>query len=73
TTTNQSAETQRDFNAGSLTSNDGTSQDGMVMPIWKDPSHYETASINENDDAPEFDGRTNLLFGPTSKTKRWEN
>ncbi|GJR45057.1 putative ribonuclease H-like domain-containing protein [Tanacetum coccineum] len=55
---------------GSLTSNDGTSQDGMVMPIWKDPSHYETASINENDDAPESFNAAELRNGDKSNDNR---
>ncbi|GKG05295.1 hypothetical protein Tco_0325381, partial [Tanacetum coccineum] len=33
--------------------NNGTSQEGIVMPIWKDASYFETTSINKKDDSPE--------------------
>ncbi|GKG52636.1 hypothetical protein Tco_0549748, partial [Tanacetum coccineum] len=45
TTTNESAGTQGDLNEGTITWNDGTIQDGIVMPIWKDASYFDTPSI----------------------------
>ncbi|GJX91905.1 putative ribonuclease H-like domain-containing protein [Tanacetum coccineum] len=33
--------------------NDGTSQDGIVMPIWKYASHFDTPFINVSHDEPE--------------------
>ncbi|GKE01548.1 putative ribonuclease H-like domain-containing protein [Tanacetum coccineum] len=50
TTTNESAGTQGDLNEGTITGNDGTIQDGIVMPIWKDASYFDTPSIKVSHD-----------------------
>ncbi|GKF83948.1 hypothetical protein Tco_0248846 [Tanacetum coccineum] len=53
TTTNEFVGTQEDLDAGTFIGNNGTSQDGIVMPIWKDASYFETASMNDGHDTPE--------------------
>ncbi|GKE23587.1 putative ribonuclease H-like domain-containing protein, partial [Tanacetum coccineum] len=53
TPTNKPTGTKEDLNACTFTGNDGTSQDGIVMPIWKDASYFETASMTDNLDENE--------------------
>ncbi|GKD53874.1 putative ribonuclease H-like domain-containing protein [Tanacetum coccineum] len=52
TSTNESAGTQGDLDAGTLTGKDGTSQDGIVMPIWKDASYFDSPSKQVGNDDP---------------------
>nr|GEU66142.1 hypothetical protein [Tanacetum cinerariifolium] len=54
---NESAGTQGDLNAGTSSGKEATSQDYIVMPIWKDASYFDTPSKdvengthNEDDD-----------------------
>nr|GEZ57179.1 hypothetical protein [Tanacetum cinerariifolium] len=53
----ESASTQGDLNAGTSLGKEATSQDYIVMPIWKDASYFDSSSKdvkdgthNENDD-----------------------
>ncbi|GJX53103.1 putative ribonuclease H-like domain-containing protein, partial [Tanacetum coccineum] len=49
--TNESASTQEDQNAGTFLEKDGTSQDCIMMPIWKDASYFDSPSkLMGNDD-----------------------
>ncbi|GJU59430.1 putative ribonuclease H-like domain-containing protein [Tanacetum coccineum] len=53
TTTNESAGTQGDLNAGTFTGNDETSQDCIVMPIWKDASYFDSSSKDDGNEEPQ--------------------
>ncbi|GJV29351.1 putative ribonuclease H-like domain-containing protein [Tanacetum coccineum] len=53
TTTNESAYSQGDLNAGTFTWNDATSQDCIVMPIWKDTSYFDLSSKDNDNEAPQ--------------------
>ncbi|GJS22438.1 putative ribonuclease H-like domain-containing protein [Tanacetum coccineum] len=52
TITNESAGTQGDLNAGTSTGKEGTSQDYIVMPIWKDASYFDSLSKDVGNDEP---------------------
>ncbi|GKF94535.1 hypothetical protein Tco_0284235 [Tanacetum coccineum] len=52
TSTNKSAGTQGDLNAGTFTRKEGTSQDCIVMPIWKDASYFDSPSKEVGNDDP---------------------
>ncbi|GJU16977.1 putative ribonuclease H-like domain-containing protein [Tanacetum coccineum] len=53
TSTNESAGTQGDPNAGTFARKPGTSQECIVMLIWKDASHFDSPSKEvDNDDEP---------------------
>ncbi|GKC91442.1 hypothetical protein Tco_1152091 [Tanacetum coccineum] len=52
TSTNESAGTQEDQNAGTFLEKDGTSQDCIVMPIWKDASYFDSPSKQMGNDDP---------------------
>ncbi|GJW59363.1 putative ribonuclease H-like domain-containing protein [Tanacetum coccineum] len=52
TSTNESAGTQGDLNAGTFPEKDGTSQDCIVMPIWKDTSYFDSPSKEVGYDDP---------------------
>ncbi|GKD81411.1 putative ribonuclease H-like domain-containing protein [Tanacetum coccineum] len=52
TSTNESAGTQGDPNAGTFTRKPGTSQDCIVMPIWKDASYFDSSSRDNGNDDP---------------------
>ncbi|GJX34308.1 putative ribonuclease H-like domain-containing protein [Tanacetum coccineum] len=52
TSTNESAGTQEDQNAGTFLEKDGTSQDCVVMPIWKDASYFDSPSKQMGNDDP---------------------
>ncbi|GJT43805.1 putative ribonuclease H-like domain-containing protein [Tanacetum coccineum] len=56
-----------------VTRDDGTSQDGIVMPIWKDPSYYETTSMSEKTDAPESSNAAELRNGEKSKEDKQDD
>nr|GEY09604.1 putative ribonuclease H-like domain-containing protein [Tanacetum cinerariifolium] len=47
----ESAGTQRDLNAGTSSGKEATSQDYIVMPIWKDASYFGSPS-NDVEDGP---------------------
>ncbi|GJR33720.1 ribonuclease H-like domain-containing protein [Tanacetum coccineum] len=53
TSTNESAGTQEDLNIGTFTVKEGTSQEGIVMPIWKDVSYFDSSSKDANHDEPQ--------------------
>ncbi|GKB72977.1 putative ribonuclease H-like domain-containing protein [Tanacetum coccineum] len=55
TITNESAGTQGDLNAGTFTGKEGTSQDCIVMPIWKNASYFDSSSKNDDKDESEDD------------------
>ncbi|GKE88081.1 hypothetical protein Tco_1565556 [Tanacetum coccineum] len=44
TITNESTSTQGELNAGTSTQKEEISQDCIVMPIWKDASHFDSPS-----------------------------
>ncbi|GKF22894.1 hypothetical protein Tco_0075216, partial [Tanacetum coccineum] len=44
TSANESAGTQGDLNADTFTGFDGTSQDFVVIPIWKDTTYFDSTS-----------------------------
>ncbi|GJZ69673.1 putative ribonuclease H-like domain-containing protein [Tanacetum coccineum] len=48
-----SAGTQGDLNADTFTGKEGTSQDCIVMPIWKDVSYFDSSSKDYNHDEPQ--------------------
>ncbi|GJW51264.1 putative ribonuclease H-like domain-containing protein [Tanacetum coccineum] len=48
TSTNESASTQEDLNTCTFTEKEGTSQYGIVMPIWKDVSYFDSSSKDAN-------------------------
>ncbi|GKA18697.1 putative ribonuclease H-like domain-containing protein, partial [Tanacetum coccineum] len=52
TSTNESAGTQEDQNAGTFLENDGISQDCIVMPIWKDALYFDSPSEQLGNDDP---------------------
>ncbi|GKE22964.1 putative ribonuclease H-like domain-containing protein, partial [Tanacetum coccineum] len=52
TITNESAGTQGDLNAGTTTGKEGTIQDYIVMPIWKDASYFDSLSKDVGNDEP---------------------
>ncbi|GJU32453.1 putative ribonuclease H-like domain-containing protein [Tanacetum coccineum] len=52
TITNESASTQGDLNAGTSTGKEGTNQDYIVMPIWKDASYFDSLSKDVGNDEP---------------------
>ncbi|GKE43501.1 putative ribonuclease H-like domain-containing protein, partial [Tanacetum coccineum] len=43
----------RDLNAGTFTWKEGTSQDGIVMPIWKDASYFDSSSKDSSHGEPQ--------------------
>nr|GEW23342.1 hypothetical protein [Tanacetum cinerariifolium]GEY18507.1 hypothetical protein [Tanacetum cinerariifolium] len=45
----ESASTQRDLNACTSSGKEATSQDYIVMPIWKDASYFDTPSMDVED------------------------
>nr|GEX98644.1 hypothetical protein [Tanacetum cinerariifolium] len=58
----ESASTQGDLNAGTSLGKEATSQDHIVMPIWKDASYFDTplkdvedGTHNEDDDKDKFE------------------
>nr|GEZ77955.1 hypothetical protein [Tanacetum cinerariifolium] len=51
TISGNSAGTQGDFNAGTSSGKEATSQDYIVMPIWKDASYFDTPSKDVEDGA----------------------
>ncbi|GJW43419.1 putative ribonuclease H-like domain-containing protein [Tanacetum coccineum] len=53
TSTNESAGTQGDLNAGTFTGKEGTSQDCIVMPIWKDASYFDSSFKDDSHDEPQ--------------------
>ncbi|GKF32045.1 ribonuclease H-like domain-containing protein, partial [Tanacetum coccineum] len=50
--TNESEGTQGDLNAGTSTGKEGTNQDYIVMPIWKDASYFDSLSKDIGNDEP---------------------
>ncbi|GJR19223.1 putative ribonuclease H-like domain-containing protein [Tanacetum coccineum] len=54
TSTNESAGTQEDQNASTFLEKDGTSQDCIVMPIWKDASYFDSPSKQMGNDDPKY-------------------
>ncbi|GJV82517.1 putative ribonuclease H-like domain-containing protein, partial [Tanacetum coccineum] len=52
TITNESAEIQGDLNVGTSTGKEGTSQDYIVMLIWKDSSYFDSLSKDVGNDEP---------------------
>ncbi|GJZ39172.1 putative ribonuclease H-like domain-containing protein, partial [Tanacetum coccineum] len=52
TSSNEYAGTQGDPNAGTFTGKEGTSQDSIVMPIWKDASYFDSPSKEVGNDEP---------------------
>ncbi|GJV53655.1 putative ribonuclease H-like domain-containing protein, partial [Tanacetum coccineum] len=53
TTTNEFVGTQGDLNVGTSTRIDGTNQDCIVMPIWKDASYFDSSSKDDGNDEPQ--------------------
>ncbi|GKF91310.1 hypothetical protein Tco_0275011 [Tanacetum coccineum] len=52
TSTNESASTQEDQNEGTFLEKHGTSQDCIVMPIWKYASYFDFPSKQMGNDDP---------------------
>ncbi|GJT82822.1 putative ribonuclease H-like domain-containing protein [Tanacetum coccineum] len=52
TRTNEYSGTQEDQNACTFPEKDGTSQDCIVMPIWKDTSYFDSSSKQIGNDDP---------------------
>ncbi|GKD01663.1 retrovirus-related pol polyprotein from transposon TNT 1-94, partial [Tanacetum coccineum] len=52
TSSNESTGTQEDQNAGTFLEKDRTSQDCIVMPIWKDTSYFDSPSKQMGNDNP---------------------
>ncbi|GJY88821.1 putative ribonuclease H-like domain-containing protein [Tanacetum coccineum] len=52
TITNESAGTQGNLNAGTSIGKEGTSQDYIVMPIWKDASYFDSFFKDVGNDEP---------------------
>ncbi|GJT22590.1 putative ribonuclease H-like domain-containing protein [Tanacetum coccineum] len=50
--TNESAGTQKEFNAGTSTQKEEISQDCIVMPIWKDASYFDSPSKDVGNGKP---------------------
>ncbi|GJY27991.1 putative ribonuclease H-like domain-containing protein, partial [Tanacetum coccineum] len=55
TSTNESAGIQGELNVGTFTGKEGTSQDCIVMPIWKDASYFDSPSKEVGNDDPKQD------------------
>ncbi|GJR78451.1 putative ribonuclease H-like domain-containing protein [Tanacetum coccineum] len=53
TSTNESADAQGDLNACTSTQKEETSRDGIVMPIWKDASYYDSYSKDSSHEEPQ--------------------
>ncbi|GJS43224.1 putative ribonuclease H-like domain-containing protein [Tanacetum coccineum] len=67
---NESAGTQREFNAGSFTQKEEISQDCIMMPIWKDASYFDSPSKNVGNDEPKSaaDDQEQVEDGPHNES-----
>ncbi|GJS96355.1 putative ribonuclease H-like domain-containing protein [Tanacetum coccineum] len=54
TISNESAGTQEEFNAGTSTQKEEISQDYIMMPIWKDASHFDSPSKDVGNVEPKY-------------------
>ncbi|GJW48619.1 putative ribonuclease H-like domain-containing protein [Tanacetum coccineum] len=61
--------TQGELNAGTCTGNEGTSQECIVMPIWKDTTYFDSPSKDVSNDEPKSasDDQEQAKGGPNDK------
>ncbi|GJW81939.1 putative ribonuclease H-like domain-containing protein [Tanacetum coccineum] len=75
TNTNESTGTQGDLNVGTSTGKEGTNQDYIVMPIWKDASYFDSLSKDVDDSSLKEDndaGQHINTASPEVNTVRFE-
>ncbi|GJT46989.1 putative ribonuclease H-like domain-containing protein [Tanacetum coccineum] len=60
--TNESEGTQEDQNTGTFPEKDETSQDCIVMPIWKDTSYFDSPSKQMGNDDPKYVDEKDGIF-----------
>ncbi|GJR02289.1 putative ribonuclease H-like domain-containing protein [Tanacetum coccineum] len=69
TSTNESACTQEDKNASTFSEKGETSQECIMMPIWKDASYFDSSSKTIGNDEPmsAFDDPKHVKDGPSNE------